>query len=145
MSVCALLSLAGCSKSEADRLDEYRTRTVILPDGTQIRAEAMTQQHEMARGMMYRDSLPEGRGMLFIHGSPGKYPYWMFQVKVPLDIVWLDGARRIVEIVADAPPCTTQASQCPNYGGKQNAVVVLELPGGSAKRHGLQVGQTINY
>jgi len=97
------------------------------------------------RGMMFRDSLPEDRGMLFIHGEPGRYSYWMFQVRIPLDMLWLDANRNIVEISADTPPCQTAASQCPKYGGNQAALMVLELPGGSVKKHGLQVGQTIAF
>jgi uncharacterized membrane protein (UPF0127 family) len=120
-------------------------RSVTLPDGMQIRAEVAMDPIDMQKGMMFRDSLPRGRGMLFIHQQPGLYPYWMYQVKIPLDMLWMDSSRRIVEISADTPPCKTKASQCPNYGGHQQAQFVLELAGGEARRLGLTLGQTLQF
>ncbi len=100
---------------------------------------------EMQKGMMFRDSLALDRGMLFIHESPGRYPYWMYQVRIPLDIIWMDSTHRIVEISADTPPCKTKASLCGNYGGHEVAQFVLELAGGEARRQGLAVGQTLEF
>jgi len=95
--------------------------------------------------MMYRDSLPRGHGMLFIHQTPGLNPYWMYQVRIPLDIIWMDTSHRIVEISADTPPCQTKASLCANYGGHEMAQFVLELGGGEARRLGLSLGQTLEF
>ncbi len=62
-----------------------------------------------------------------------------------LDIVWLDGNRRIVEISANTPPCQSQASKCPQYGGKEMSQYVLELAGGVAAQHGLQLGDQLTF
>jgi len=126
-------------------LDELRMRTVKLPNGQQIRAEAEIDPTDMQKGMMFRDSLPRGRGMLFIHDKPGLYPYWMYQVRIPLDMLWMDANHRIVEVSADTPPCKTKASECANYGGHQQAQFVLELGGGEAKRLGLHEGDTLDF
>lgn len=100
----------------------------------------------MLRGMMFRDSLAPDRGMLFIHGAPGKYSYWMYQVRIPLDIIWIAPNHGIVEISADTPPCPSKsASACPSFGGQQTAVYVLELAGGSARKYSLKVGDTISF
>ncbi|HYP14540.1 MAG TPA: DUF192 domain-containing protein [Bryobacteraceae bacterium] len=138
------LLLTGC-QNESQVLDEYNTRAVTLPDGTVIRAETMTLEADVMRGMMYRDALPEGRGMIFIHGSPGKYSYWMYQVKVPLDIVWMTPGKRVVEVVANAEPCKTRASDCPRYGGNEDAQIVLELAAGQAAKHGIRPGAVLSF
>ena len=145
LSVFVLVLLAACGRNEQSRLEEFNTRPVTLPDGTRINAEVATHQIDMGRGLMFRESLPEGRGMLFIHGSPGKYSYWMYQVKIPLDIIWMDGRGRVVEFHDSAPPCKGPSSQCPNFGGNETALVVLELPGGSAKKHGVARGEFIRF
>ena len=63
----------------------------------------------------------------------------MYQVRIPLDIIWMDRYRAIVEIAANAPPCKTVASQCPHYGGNsERAQYVLELAGGMAAKYGLK-------
>ena len=139
----ALLALASCRR--ATTLEEFLTREITLSDGFKLRAEVMTRPEDMMRGMMFRDEFPEGRGMLFIHGEPGRFSYWMYQVRIPLDILWLDAGRRIVEVSATTPPCKTVASQCPKYGGHENALVVLELPAGSIEKHNLRVGNTISF
>jgi len=142
--IVGLALLAGCGGG-VDPVDEYNTVKVTLPDGAVIRAEVMRREEDMRRGMMFRDSLPENRGMLFIHGSPGNYSYFMYQVKIPLDIIWMDSRNTVVEISENTPPCKTKASECPVYGGKQTALVVLELAAGQAKKHGIRLGTTISF
>ena len=145
VSVC--LGLVGCGGS-SDAVEDFNSRQVSLPDGTSVQAEVMMNETDMARGMMFRDKFPEGRGMLFIHSSPNKYPYWMYQVKLPLDIVWMDRQKRVVEIVENAPPCTGKASECQasgTYGGNEVAMYVLELPGGYARKHNVAKGQTLQF
>jgi uncharacterized protein len=133
----------GCSpRGDANAL---RTQTITLPSGEQIRAEVLTDPRDMASGMMFREQLPPDRGLLFVHTSPGRYPYWMHNVSVPLDIIWLDSSRTIVEISANTPPCMKPAAQCPNYGGNYQAMFVLELAGGMAEKYGLRPGVTLRF
>jgi len=135
----------GCGKKEEDGLSGLRVRTVTLPNGKQIRAEVAFSDFELRRGLMFRDSVPPGTGMLFVHGKAGTYSYYMYQVKIPLDMIWLDGDRRIVEIASDVPPCKTRASECPTYGGNVPSLYVLELGGGEAARNGLRVGDALRF
>ncbi len=138
------LTAAGCTSSDPVR--DFRSTEVVLPNGQKITAEVEVDQADMARGMMYRDSLAPGRGMLFIHAKPGRYPYWMYHCKIPLDIVWMDQNKRIVEISANTPPCRSEtASECPNYGGHEEALYVLELAGGMAGKYGLAKGQQVRF
>ncbi|HEY3743666.1 MAG TPA: DUF192 domain-containing protein [Bryobacteraceae bacterium] len=127
--------------------EEYYSTPIKLPDGTVILAESMRTPQEMMRGMMFRDELKPDRGMLFSHGSPGRYPYWMYQVKIPLDIIWVGADRKIVEISANTPPCPAglAASKCPRFGGSEDSLFVVELAGGVAAKHGLKVGDMLVF
>lgn len=137
--ICAT---TGCGQ----RTDEYYLSKVQLPDGALILVEQMRTPEQMTRGMMFRDELQTGRGMLFSHGQTGKFPYWMYQVKIPLDIIWLNQSRRIVEVSAQTPPCEKgPASTCPKYGGNEEALFVLELAGGVAAKHGLKAGDLLIF
>ena len=144
--IMSALLTSSCGQ-KATSADEFYRIPVKLPDGGVILAEHMRTPQEMMRGMMFRDELKPDHGMLFTHGSPGSYPYWMFQVKMPLDIVWLDARRRIVEISADTPPCPDgPASKCPHYGGRAlDALYVVEVAGGVAARHGLKLGDGLVF
>ena len=143
--ISTTLLLTACG-DKATSAEEFYLTTIKLPDDAVIRAEHMRSPQEMMRGMMFRDELKPDRGMLFSHGSPGKYPYWMYQVKIPLDILWLDGGRRIVEISSQTPPCPLgPATKCPQYGGKAEALFVVELASGVAAKHGLKLGDTLRF
>lgn len=142
-----LSGLAACSQEPViPKVAPRAANTlVMLPDGSTVRAELATTEAEREYGLMGRTSLPQGRGMLFVHDAPGRYPYWMYHCKIALDILWMDAGHRIVEISADTPPCRGKAASCPSYGGHETSLYVLELPAGSAKAHHLAVGQVVRF
>ena len=110
-----------------------------------IQAEVALTQQDLTRGLMFRESLPMDRGMLFVFPQAGKFNFWMYQCKIPLDILWLDSRRRIVEMSADTPPCRKAASDCPHYGGNETSQYVLELAGGAAAKYGLKKGDELSF
>jgi uncharacterized membrane protein (UPF0127 family) len=139
------LALTGCQSNESGGADALNTRGVTLPDGFKVTAEMAVNGPDMERGMMYRTELPAGHGMLFVHGQAGRYPYWMANCKIPLDIIWMDVSHRVVEISANTPPCPTGGKDCPTYGGHALASFALELGGGEAAKHQVTVGSTIQF
>jgi uncharacterized membrane protein (UPF0127 family) len=144
--LAAMLAAGGCGGDwSTNSLDALRWRDVRLPDGQTVHAELAVQPEELMRGLKYRESLAADHGMLFLHNQEGLYPYWMFECKMALDMIWMDRAHRIVEIAANVPPCAGPAESCPSYGGHEPAMYVLELAPGQAARHGLQKGQTIVF
>src|ERR1700737_2708355 len=103
-----LVSCISCSDGpKTAGLEALNTRLVSLPDGRQIRAEVLINPAEISRGMMFRDALPPGRGMLFIHDKPAPYRYWMYNVKAPLDIVFMDSNKLLVEFSPTPPRSRT--------------------------------------
>jgi len=144
LAVCAaLFSLAGCgSKNDAGNLN---TAEVTFTNGKTVLAETMLRDVDQMRGMMFRDALAKDRGMLFVHNADENHPYRMYQVRIPLDIIWMDHSRRIVEISANAPPCSSPAHDCPSFGGHEKSRYVLELAGGGAVLYGLKIGDQLNF
>ena len=141
----ALLLLSACSPKPTEVGDLNETE-VTFPSGKTVTAETMLRDIDQARGMMFRDSLAKNRGMLFVHPKDAAYTYWMYQVRIPLDIIWMDHQRRIVEISANTPPCPSKlAHECPSFGGHETARYVLELTGGGAAMYGLKVGDTLSF
>ena len=135
--------LAGCGVNTA--VEDYRTSDVILPSGQIVKVETMMDTQDLMRGMMFRTSLAPDRGMLFVHRRPGNYTYWMYQTLIPLDMIWMDRTKQIVEIVESAPPCKTEASKCAHYGGHQAAQYVLELAGGMSRKYNLKLGDQLTF
>jgi uncharacterized protein len=141
----AAFFLPGCGPKSIGSLNDLGMRTLTFPDGTKIRAELVTREEDLRRGLMHRDSLPDGTGMLFAYGKPGVYKYWMFNVKFPIDIIWLDQNRRIIHIIHEVPPCTVPADQCPVYGGEYPSLYVIEVNAKVAARHNLKPGMVIDF
>ncbi|MFN6568213.1 DUF192 domain-containing protein [Dendronalium sp. ChiSLP03b] len=100
--------------------------------------EVATTAEELEKGLKFRSSLRGDRGMLFILGREYKdVPFWMSQVKIHLDIIFLKD-NVVTTVVYNAPPCTE--NPCPIYKGRV-ATSVLELTPGAAK---IRVGDRLN-
>ena len=143
--IFSALALTGCQSSDTGSTTVLTSRGVTLPDGFPVTAEVVTSGPDMERGLMYRTELPAGHGMLFIHGQPSRYPYWMANCRIALDIIWMDLGRRVVEISANTPPCPSGGRDCPTYGGHAVASFALELGAGEAAKHQVTVGSTIQF
>ena len=134
----------GCNSS--NDTDEVGLTQVTFPNGVRVNAETMRSDVELMRGLMFRESLAPRRGMLFIHPKEDNFHYWMYQTKIPLDLIWMDHDRRIIEMSLDTPPClSSSAKECPNYGGTYKSKYVLEVNGGIARKNGLKTGDTLDF
>ena len=115
---------------------------MIFGDGTHLQVEVAETDRARARGLMFRDSLADGEGMLFRFAVPHRYEFWMKNVRIPLDIIWLDANHRIVWIEERAAPCPTDP--CPMYRPATEASDVLEVVGGFVQRHGVALGDAVD-
>jgi uncharacterized membrane protein (UPF0127 family) len=146
MGLVVPLFFAGCSeKGQLSEARDLNTVKIRFPNGFEIRAEMVTSAAEIVTGMKFRPSLAPDRGMLFVHGKPGNYHYWMFEVQVPLDMIWMDQDRRIVQLIHKAPPCPGPKEKCLAYGGDFKSIYILEVPSGTAARQGLKPGMQLEF
>ncbi len=95
-------------------------------------------------GLMYRDRLEEGRGMLFVLGRESviEASIWMLNMKFSIDVVWMDENGRIIDILENAKPCTSMFG-CKTYAPESKAKYVLELNSGSVRDLGIRHGERI--
>lgn len=98
---------------------------------------------ELQRGLMFRESLPENRGMLFIFPKEGVYSFWMKNTLIPLDIIWLDKEGKVVFISEKTSPC--QSDPCQIINPKVPAKYVLEVNSGLAQKIGISVGEKATF
>ncbi|MGP1384707.1 MAG: DUF192 domain-containing protein [Thainema sp.] len=109
-------------------------------NGKIIQLEVAETQQQQAMGFMFRSEIPDNRGMLFPFDPPRRVSFWMKNVRVPLDMVFLrDG--EVVAIASNVSPCTSDP--CPTYGPPEVIDSVIELRGGRAAELGLQAGDAI--
>jgi len=147
MLLCACSQGGGASKSSTVSAPEMRrtnsTRSATLPDGLLVALEVATDDESRAQGLMFRESLASGQGMLFLFPKEGTHAFWMKNTLIPLDMIWLDPAGQVLEVEANVPPCPREQNPCPSYGGRKLAASVLELAAGEAAKHQVTVGSTV--
>ncbi len=93
-----------------------------------------------ARGLMYREELARDHGMLFVYERTRHASMWMKNTYIPLDMLFIDSAGRIVRIVERTVPRSTT----PIPSG-QPVRAVLELRGGTAERLDLETGDRVRH
>jgi uncharacterized protein len=112
----------------------------IVPNGTVIQLEVAQTPQQQAMGLMYRPALPDDRGMLFGFPSAQPVSFWMKNVPVPLDMVFLhNGVVKYIQ--AAAAPCASEP--CPTYGPNTPIDKVIELRSGRAAELNLKVGDIV--
>ena len=124
------LSLSGCASADAPWVELAGARYTV---------EVANDDAERARGLMFRDTLADGHGMLFIHDRTEPLAYWMKNTRIPLDILYFDDALELVSQQRDVPPCSA-GNACPAYPSAAPARYVLELNAGEAARLQLSAG-----
>ena len=100
-----------------------------------VDAEVAATRESRTRGLMWRTSLADGAGMLFIFPQEEPLNFWMKNTLIPLDMIFLAQDRTIVGIVEQATPLTLSPR-----GPGTDAMYVLEVPGGWVAKVGLRKG-----
>ena len=99
--------------------------------------------NELARGLMFREKLDENKGMLFIFMQPANYTFWMKNMFIPLDIIWIDENKAIVHIEENVPIC--EQDPCQTYTPNKKALYVLEIKSGLVKKLGIKTGENVEF
>lgn len=109
--------------------------------GQRFTVELAETREKQALGMMFRDSLKEGHGMLFLFPNEAPRSFWMKNCRIPLDIFYFDAELALVSVSENTPPCRTE--RCPSYPSAGPAQYVLELNAGMAAELGVQPGDKL--
>lgn len=101
---------------------------------------AMTQEEQDA-GLSNRISLELNDGMLFVFEEEGDYPFWMKDMKFPLDIIWINKSGSVVDMFENADPCNGPV--CIGIYPEANASYVLEVNAGTINKLKLKLSDNV--
>jgi uncharacterized membrane protein (UPF0127 family) len=105
-----------------------------------IDAEVATSEGEQRLGLMFRETLAEDTGMLFIFEDETESGFWMKDTLIPLSIAFIDSESRIVKIL-DMEPC--REDPCPVYEPGVGYSAALEVNQGAFEEWGIEEGDRV--
>lgn len=138
MLLTALLCVPACSLS-GDQ--EGGTRTItFLPAGASIKAEVADTDLARRKGLMHRTHLDEQAGMIFYFDQPAHHSFYMYNTRIPLSVIFLDGDLRIVD-VQDMEPCLDEnPAACTVYTPRAACTYAVEVNQAFVRKYGIKVG-----
>ena len=129
-----LVMIASCKSENAVFIDNVNEKI-------KVNVEIADSPEERAAGLMFRESLGENSGMLFIFDDEKTRSFWMKNTLIPLDMVFISEDLEIIDIKY-AEPC--REDPCISYVSKEPAEYVLEVNGNFTIRNDIAIGNTIN-
>lgn len=134
----ALTVLSACAQSPKLPTVEALFLATSGGESPKFRLEVCSNDGERAKGLMYRRSLAEDAGMIFVFPEERNHSFWMKNTYIPLDMVFVDRDMKVVGVLSDVPPLNL----APREVGKPS-LYVLEFAAGTMKRHGVGEGATL--
>ncbi|MDD9715371.1 DUF192 domain-containing protein [Dinoroseobacter sp. PD6] len=92
------------------------------------------------RGLMFRESLPQQAGMLFVYDRPQPVSFWMRNTLIPLDMIFADRTGIVRKVHRNAVPL----DETPIFGGDE-VFAVLEINGGMTLSLGISEGTLMRH
>lgn len=111
----------------------------VKVNGTTFSVEIVADEPSRQAGLMFRKTLPERHGMLFIFDRANIYPFWMRNTPLSLDIIFIDENRKVINV------CTMPPETDRTCSPTRPALYVLELEAGEAKRYGIEPGMIFDF
>ena len=130
-----LAILLSCNALRTQRLKQIEVK---LGPHTLLVEVAVTQR-ERNRGLMFRTSLGENEGMLFVFPRPARtLSFWMKNTLIPLDVGYFDDQGFLIEVVPMAPEPGKADDDLKTYPSSEPAVYALEMEQGWFKKKGIR-------
>jgi len=126
-----------------DRATAAGTDTLVLKTESgdhSYTVEIADTDRERATGLMFRGSLPEKSGMIFLYDPPQRVGMWMRNTYIPLDMVFITAEGTVRRVEADTEPFSTDLIR----SGSEVAAV-LELNAGQAAKIGVKPGDRVIF
>lgn len=110
-----------------ESFESYNSKKISL-SGKTINVELATTPNKIKRGYMFSKGPREDEGMLFIFPKSQKLSFWMKNVSVPLDILFFDSNKKLINTHQMAPQ--KDGEEIKNYDSETESKYALELKSG---------------
>jgi uncharacterized membrane protein (UPF0127 family) len=136
LAMVGFLATAGSARAA-----EFKTLEIASKTGVHVFAvEIADNDAERAKGLMFRKKLADGHGMLFDFGHDQDVAMWMENTYIPLDMLFIQGDGRVLNIAENTTPLSTRI--IPSGGP---VLAVLEVIAGTARKFGIAPGDRVAF
>lgn len=119
-----------------------KTKTVLI-NNHQIIVEVADTDSLRTQGLSGRKILPKDYGMLFIFPSASYYRFWMKDMKIPLDFIWID-KDKVVDLTENvAIPKSDDLKDLPTFSSRYPVDKILEVNVGTIKALNISIGNDV--
>ena len=133
--LCVLAITSACNQDTRSKSDTQDGLPILSFGHAEVAVELAIDPHTQAKGLMYRDSLPENQGMLFVFERPKQMSFWMRNTHIPLDIGYFTADGILREIYPLYPHDETSRRSI-----RSNLLFALEVNQGWYEKHGVKPG-----
>ncbi len=142
-----LVIVAGCSSSLGPDAALRPERSSVVVGEAAFQVELAVTPAERQQGLSGRERLASQEGMLFVYGEPRVLSFWMREMLLPLDFVWIGPECTVVDITPEVPipPPGAALGGLPTYSPSSPASYNLEIGAGEAARAGLAPGDPVRF
>lgn len=118
-------------------------QTILTIERKHLVAYLATSSEQKSLGLSVMDNLTEDHTMLFVYGNEGQHPFWMKDMKFPIDIMWIDSNQRVVHIERSLAPCDPNKN-CTIYSPEVDSLYVLETVANYTVKYDINIGTPIS-
>ena len=133
-----LSAIRAQAETAQNGLTTERLQLITAERAVTILVELADTPRKQALGLMFRTSLADDQGMLFVHERPGELTMWMRNTYIPLDMVFIRADGIIHRIEEMTEPHSEEV-----IASRGDVTAVLELAGGASRRYGLKAGDRV--
>ena len=119
---------------------------LIQINGHSFHVELANTLQRRRQGLAGRDHLPPDAGMLFVLPAPTRVTMWMKGCRIPLDVLFFDHNKRLINFHTMAVDSPGQADHSlARYPSDKPAKYALEVPAGTSRRLRIKPGAAISF
>lgn len=107
-----------------------------------FKASIALNEAERMKGLSGVTKMSSDEALIMAYKYESRWKIWMKDIKIPLDIIWLDQTKKVIYIVKNAVP---EDSTTKTFEPKGLAAYVVELPAGSVKANSIDIGQVADF
>lgn len=126
---------------------KYHTGTIWfgINETDKLIVDIANTEEKRTRGLSYRKSLDEDRGMLFQFDQEAPHTFWMKDMHFPIDIIWIVRGKVVgIEENVPSPDPATPLNELPTYSPPEPVDTVLETNAGWAKEQSVAIGDSFS-